>query len=384
MGNARMFDKINHVIAAEPFSLIRSFTQKAAEVKDCVYLTLGEPEFDTAPCIKESCGEALRQNMTHYSLNAGTLALREKIAAWELKKHGCRYEPSEIIVTAGATEALMVAIRGIVNPGDEVIIPAPAFGLYEALVRLSYGVPVRISTEKTGFQLTREALHAAITEKTKAIILTSPNNPTGVVYEQETLAMIRELALERDLFVICDDVYRQLTYEPCPAFSDYHDLKDRLLIVQSFSKPYAMTGWRVGYLMGDKRIMEKLTVLHAYTVVSVPTFVQHACLTALDTEPEEMVETYRRRRDYICGELAAMGLSVTRPKGAFYVFPSIEKFGMSSMDFCLKMLYEGKLAAVPGIAFGCDTHIRLSYCYADEQLREAMKRMRAFIVSLEA
>ena len=283
----------------------------------------------------------------------------------------------------GATEALFASFSTILNPGDEVIIPTPAFGLYEALVQLQGGVPVSLPTEHNHFQIVPEELKAAITDRTKAIILTSPNNPTGCVYTKGTLDAVHAILRDKPIFVLCDDVYRTLTYcEDYHSFAEYQDMRDRIIVVQSFSKPYAMTGWRLGYCMADAKLMDRIQVFHQYCVTSVPSFVQRACVTALETDTSDVVEIFRRRRDYVYQRLVDMGLDVEKPEGAFYMFVDIRKFGMDSNTFCTRMLKEGLVGVIPGIHFGTEGFMRLSYCYSDADLKEGLDRIEKFIKTL--
>ena len=256
--------------------------------------------------------------------------------------------------------------------------------LYQCIVGIAGGVFVPVDTAKTGFQLTEVQLRAAVTAKTKAIVLNSPNNPTGCVLNEESLAAVAQIAREFDLFVLCDEVYRQLSYAPeIPQFSTrYPDLKDRVLVIQSFSKPYAMTGWRVGYLLADGPVKRQLEKLHQYDVVSTVSFLQEACITALEQDPSPMRETYRRRRDFTLSRLSEMGLPVVRPEGAFYVFPDISEFGLDSGTFCRRMIQEAQVAAVPGFCFGAEGHIRLSYCCDDGVLAEGLARLGRFVDKL--
>ena len=241
-------------------------------------------------------------------------------------------------------------------------------------------VPLDISN--TGFQIDEAALQAAITPKTKAILLNSPNNPTGAVLNEASLAAVKKAVLGKPIFVIWDNVYNQLAYGHCPDLSLDPDLKEQLILCQSFSKPYAMTGWRVGYLTCADYVMERFLLLSAATITAVPTFIQDAAVTALKTDTSAMREIYRKRRDYVCGRLTAMGLEYPTPKGAFYVFPNISKFGMGSEEFCLRLIREGKVAAVPGACFGTEGYIRLSYCYSDEELKRGLDRLEIFVTEL--
>ncbi len=360
---------------------IRQFTNLAKAVPGCVMLTIGEPDFDTDQQIKAAALTALFENRTHYAPNQGVEALRQEIAAFEtLRGNPC--DENQILITAGATGALFTALVGILNPGDEVIIPTPAFPLYETIVTVAGGVPVPLDTKKDHFQLTKAALDGAMSPKTKAVILNSPNNPTGVIFDDASLAAVKNALLGKDIFLICDNVYQGLTREKCPDLTLDGDLRQQVLLCQSFSKPWAMTGWRVGYLAGPADVMEKLLLLNAAEVASIPTFLQDACVTALTVDNSEMVETYARRREFVCRRLGEMGLSFPEPKGAFYVFPDISRFGLSDVEFCRRMIQESKVAAVPGSCFGCPGHIRISYCCSDGDLELGMARLEGFIQSL--
>ena len=370
------------VLGVQP-SGIRVFTRMAAETPGCMALTLGEPDFDTAEPIKAAVTASLAAGDTHYPENNGRPFLRQAIAGFEAERHGLRYRPEEIIVTNGATEGIFAALFALLNPGDEVVIPTPAFCLYEYITQLCRGVPVKVETADRGFQLTEERMLAALSPRTKAVVLTSPNNPTGRVYARETLEMLHRLLKDRPVFVICDEVYRQLCYDgPCPAFSAYEDMRDRIIVVQSFSKPYAMTGWRLGYLMADSPVVEQVQKVHQYSVVSVTSFTQQACVEALAYDNSRELDTLRRRRDYVTDRLAAMGLPAERPEGAFYLFPSIAHLGLSSRDFCTRLIREGGLALTPGECFSAEGFVRISYCYGDQVLREGMDRLERFLARL--
>ena len=377
-----MVESMNAALLGCQPSGIRRFTALAKAEPGCLFLTIGEPDFSTPEPIKEATKTALDQNLTHYPPGAGELYLRERISRFEQEQNGVSYSPEEILVVDGATEGLYLALRGILNPGDEVIVPTPAFGLYEPLVALSSGVYVPMDTCADHFQITPQNLAQHITAKSKAILLNSPNNPTGAVYTPESLDAVYQVAKEKNLFVLCDDVYAQLVYGPYQSFSRYQDIREKIILIQSFSKPYAMTGWRLGYLCADRPVIEQLAKLHSYTVVSAVSFLQKGCAAALDYDPSPMIETYRRRRDYVYGRLVEMGMEVQKPQGAFYLFPSIQKYGMDSETFCLRMIQEAKLAAVPGSCFGADGYIRLSYCYADDELRQCLDRLERFLTTL--
>ena len=362
-------------------SMIRSFTNLARQTPGCAMLTIGEPDFETPDSIKEAAAAALWDNRTHYAPNQGTPELRTAIAEYETGR-GNPTDPSNVLITIGATHALYVAFLGILNPGDEVIVPTPGFGLYESIITLAGAKMVPLDLSKTGFQIDEAALRAAITEKTKAILLNSPNNPTGVILSKDSLAAVKRAVLGRPIFLICDNVYNQLAYAPCPDLTLDPELKEQTVLCQSFSKPYAMTGWRVGYVTAPGYVMEKLLLLSAATITAVPTFVQEAAIAALAADPGPMVDTYRRRRDYVCRRLREMGLSFPEPEGAFYVFPDISRFGIPSVELCTQMITEGKVATVPGICFGAEGYLRISYCYSDEELKTGLDRMEQFLRNL--
>ena len=376
-----MMIPLNSNLSTLKRSMIRVYTNLAREVPDCAMLTIGEPDFDTPEAIKAAAMLSLTENNTHYAPNQGTAALRSAIAEFETDR-GNPTKSDQILVTVGACQALFTALLGILNPGDEVIIPSPGFVLYETICTVAGAKAVMLDISETDFQIDPVRLKNAITEKTKAIILNSPNNPTGAVLSEDSLKAVKEAVLGKPIFVVCDNVYNQLVYGDCPDLSRDEALQDQMILCQSFSKPYAMTGWRIGYLKCPGYVMDRLLLLSAATITAVPTFLQDAAITALKTDPSAMREIYRRRRDYVCARLDAMGLTYPEPKGAFYVFPDVSKFGMGSEEFCTRMITEGKVAAVPGACFGSDKHIRISYCYSDEALEKGLDRMEQFIGSL--
>ena len=363
-------------------SAIRVYSNLARETEDCAMLTIGEPDFDTPEAIKLAAMTALQDNQTHYAPNQGTLALRKAIADFETAR-GNATTPDNVLVTIGACHALFTALFGILNPGEEVIVPTPGFGLYETIATIAGAKTVPLDVTKTNFQITREALEAVITPRTKAIVINSPCNPTGVVFHEESLANVKAAVLGKPIFIISDNVYNQLSYvNSCPDLSLDEDLKEQLILCQSFSKPYAMTGWRIGYLTCPAYVMDRLLLLSAAEITAVPTFLQEAAVTALQTDPVPMKAIYRRRRDYVCRRLRDMDLSFPDPEGAFYVFVDVSKFGLDSGTFCTRMIREGKVAAVPGACFGAEGYIRLSYCYSDEELQKGLDRMEAFLQTL--
>ena len=373
---------LNQNLNALKRSAIRVYSNMAREIPDCAMLTIGEPDFDTPESIKAAALAALNAGQTHYAPNQGTPALRKAVADYETAR-GNAVKPEQVLITVGATQALFTAFLGILNPGEEVIVPTPGFGLYETLITIAGAKMVPLDVTKTGFQITKEALNAAITPRTKAILINSPCNPTGVVFNEESLANVKEAVLGKPIFVISDNVYNRLTYiDRCPDLSTDPDLKEQLILCQSFSKPWAMTGWRIGYLTCPEYVMDRLLLLSAGTIAAVPTFLQEAAVTALRTDPAPMRDTYAKRREYVCCRLREMGLTFPEPEGAFYVFVDIRRFGLDSGTFCTRMIREGKVAAVPGSCFGAEGYIRLSYCYADAELKKGLDRMEAFIQTL--
>ena len=354
-------------------STIRVYTALAKSISDCVSLAIGEPDFDTPENIKAAALAALRENKTHYAPNQGTEGLRSAIA----EKEGV--SPSRVLVTVGACQALFTALFGILNPGEEIIVPAPGFVLYESIAAIAGAKVVKLDISRTDFQITKEALASAITPRTKAILLNSPNNPTGVILNQQSLDNVAQAILGKPIFLVLDEVYNKLAYGPCPSLWEDPRLEEQTILCQSFSKPWAMTGWRIGYLVCPDYVMDRLLLLSAANITAVPTFLQEAAVTALDTPVDAMVEVYRQRRDYVCSRLTKMGLTFPKPEGAFYVFPNIQKYGLTSGEFCTRMIKEAGLAAVPGSCFGVEGYIRLSYCYSDEELREGLNRLETFI-----
>ena len=357
-------------------SPIRVYSSLAKQTPGCINLTIGEPDFDTPEAIKAAAIAALADNRTHYAPNQGTLELRQAIADRE------GVTPEQVLVTVGASQAMFTALLGILNPGEEVIVPVPGFVLYESIAAIAGAIIVPLDLSKSGFQIDKAALQALITPKTKAIILNSPNNPTGVILNEESLAAVKEAVLGKDIFLICDHVYGSLCEKEVPDLTKDHQLQDQRILCQSFSKPWAMTGWRIGYLVCPEYVMERLLLLSAATIAAVPTFLQAAAVEALKTDPAPMAQSYARRRALVCRRLEAMGLDFPKPEGAFYVFPDIRKFGMTSEEFCTRMIRESGVAAVPGSCFGTEGYIRISCCCSEADLEEALNRMENFCKKL--
>lgn len=369
---------LNRNLSGLKRSSIRTFTNLANATPGCIKLTIGEPDAATPEAVKLAAKAALDADRTHYAPNQGNGDLRTAIAAAETAR-GNRVQPEQVLITQGATQALFTALLGILNPGEEVIVPTPAFPLYESIITVAGGRMVPMDLTKTGFQITPELLAAHMTPNTKAIVLNSPNNPTGTVLNEASLAAVKQAVLGKPVFLICDNVYQLLSDGDCPDLTLDEELKDQTILCQSFSKPWAMTGWRIGYLTCPEYVMDRFLLLSAAEIASVPTFVQDSALEALNTDVTQLRQCYSRRRAYMTGRLTQMGLTYPKPEGAFYVFPDISRFGLSSEEFCTRMIREAGLAAVPGSCFGAEGYIRLSCCNSDEELEEGLNRLESFI-----
>ncbi|MDT8898819.1 aminotransferase class I/II-fold pyridoxal phosphate-dependent enzyme [Thermanaerothrix sp. 4228-RoL] len=378
------------VVSLKP-SGIRRFFDIAATMKDVISLGIGEPDFDTPPSVIEAGIQALRNGQTHYTSNAGILELRQALAAHLERLYGVSYDPqTEIIITVGGSEALYLAATALLDPGDEVIIPTPCFVSYQAQVYLAGGVPIEIPCRmEDNFDVNPQAIEAAITPRTKAILIGFPNNPTGAVATRERLLEIARLAEKHDLIVISDEIYDRLVYggHQHVCFPSLPGMKGRSLLLGGFSKDYAMTGWRIGYACGPQHLMQGLLRVHQYTVMSAPTMSQIAALTALydrDEAVQMMVEEYDRRRRLIVSELNRMGLPTFEPKGAFYAFPKVSVTGLDDETFAQRLLQEEHVAVVPGSAFGAggEGFVRCSYATAYEKIEEALRRIERFLKRL--
>lgn len=369
---------------------IRKFFDLLGDRKDVISLTVGEPDFMTPYHIREAGIESLEKGRTFYTSNNGILELRHEICNYLNRRFGLAYEPkSEVIVTVGGSEAIDLAVRALIEPGDEAIIPVPSFVCYGPIVELAHGKPVFIETkEEDNFKLRPEALRAAITPKTKLLILPYPNNPTGAVMTKDELEEIAQILEGTNIMVLSDEIYGELTYgRRHTAFATVGNMWERTITVSGFSKAYAMTGWRLGYLCAPKELVTQMHKIHQYAIMCAPTTSQLAAIEALkhgDPDIEMMANEYNRRRKYILDGLRKMGIDTFEAEGAFYVFPRIGKFGLSSDDFCQKLLDEKGVAIVPGNAFGdCgEGYARISYAYSVEHITEALKRMNEFIQEL--
>ena len=362
---------------------IRRINALAAQHPGCIALALGEPEFDTPQEIRDEVTRALQRGETHYPPNNGTPFLRRSISEY-MSAQGFDYAPDNVIVTDGATEALHATLLAMLEPNDEVIIPTPAFGLYESIVRVNHAFPVFLDTARADFQIDEDALRDRVTPATKAIVICSPNNPTGCIFNAASLDAVARVAAETGIYVICDDVYNRLVYTGgYERFALRHpELREQTVVVDSFSKPWAMTGWRIGWLAADPSLAVQIAKAHQYMVSSAVSFEMPAAAIALSVDPAPMLETYRARRARVLAALEKMGLSVVEPAGAFYVFPSIKGTGLTSEQFCARAIEEAGVGLVPGSCFGSEGYVRLSYCVSDEDLDEGLRRLDRFVAGL--
>jgi aspartate/methionine/tyrosine aminotransferase len=378
-----MLNRINPQVRAFKQSGIRKFANEAKSIIGVINFTIGEPEFNTDERIKEAAILALRNNETHYPPNPGLEELRRAVALFERDHNKLDYIWEEVIITNGATEALAASLMTILDAGDEVIIPSPMYVSYGPMIEVCKAKLIPLNTSNYNFQIDPAALERLITLKTKAILITSPNNPTGTILDRRSIAAVSALAKKYDLFIISDDVYSQLVFtKEYEMLCHDESLRDRLIVTQSLSKPYAMTGWRVGYVLADLPIARAIALMHAYLVAGITTFNQIAALEALKTDSTWMCDSYHKRRNLAYEALMEMGLSCVKPEGAFYLFPEIREFNMSSEDFCIKAMREYKVAMVPGIYFGADHNIRISYAVSDEDLKEGLRRLKQMILDL--
>ncbi len=379
------------VVSLEP-SGIRKFFDIVSEMPDAISLGVGEPDFDTPWHVREEGIYSLQKGRTFYTSNSGLMPLREEICRYLKRRMHVEYHPErQVLVTVGGSEAIDLALRALLNPGDEVLIPQPSYVSYLPCTLLADGVPVVIELkEENQFKLTRQELLAAITPRTKVLVLPFPNNPTGAVMTREELLELTEVLQEKDIFVISDEIYSELAYNGThTTIASLPGMWERTLLINGFSKSYAMTGWRLGYAAGPEFLIEQMTKIHQYAIMCAPTNSQYAAVEALrngDRDIAEMREAYDQRRRYLLHRFRNMGLPCFEPHGAFYCFPNIQRFGMSSEEFASRFLQEEKVAVVPGTAFGrCgEGFIRVSYAYSLDNLREALDRMERFVKRLDA
>lgn len=387
-----MRDFVAKNVAELPPSGIRKFFDVVATMSNVVSLGVGEPDFKTPEHVRQAAIDLLEEGRTRYTANLGMPALREGIAHYLERRFHTVYNPmDQIMCTIGASEAIDVALRTILEPGDEVLVIEPCYVSYKPSIILQHGVPVVVTTKvENDFKLMPEELERAITPKTKAIILPYPNNPTGAIMEKEDLEKIAPIIMKHDLLVISDEIYAELTYggKDHVSVASIEGMYERTIVLNGFSKSFAMTGWRLGYAAGPKDLIKQMNKIHAYVVMSAPVMSQQAAIEALrddalcDEDVRVMREAYDQRRKYLIGEFNRLGLTCFEPKGAFYVFPSIQKTGLGSEEFCEKLLFEGGVAVVPGNAFGeCgEGFIRISYAYSMEELKACIQKIEDFLV----
>ena len=370
---------------------IRKFFDIVSEMPDAISLGVGEPDFETPWHIVDEGIYSLEKGKTYYTSNSGLMELRTEICKWYARKYDVHFDPAnECIITVGGSEGIDLALRALVNPGDEVIIPEPSYVSYVPCATLTGAVPVIIDLKnENSFKLTAAELEEKITDKSKVLILSFPNNPTGAIMTREDLEPIAELAIKHDLYVISDEIYSELTYteEPHCSIASLPGMEERTIVINGFSKAYAMTGWRLGYAMAPQAICKQMTKIHQFCIMCAPTTSQYAAIEAIregDKDIATMRKSYDERRRYLFKRLNDMDMPAFEPLGAFYIFPSIQKFGLSSDDFATKLLENQKLAVVPGTAFGNsgEGFIRISYAYSIDQLREALDRIEKFVSGL--
>lgn len=369
---------------------IRQFFNQLVDYPDAINLTIGQPDFPTPETVKRAGMEAIAANKTSYSHNAGLIELRQEVAAFFGDTYGLSYNSqTEIIITNGASEGLDSLLRTIIEEGDEVIIPAPCYTGYVPLIELNGGKAVLLDTSDTALVPDPERLEAAITNKTKAVLFNFPSNPTGVSLNKEETVALVEVLKKHEIFIISDEIYSENVFEGQHfSFACYDDIKDRTFLVHGLSKSHSMTGWRMGFLLGPQEYLQHVLKVHQYNTVCASLPSQHAAIEALRNNrfvPDEMNDAYKTRRDYVYGKLIEMGFDVVKPTGAFYIFPSIEKFGLTSFEFATRLLKEGGVAAVPGSAFTTygEGFLRISYAYAMPTLEQAMERMADWLKTVQ-
>ncbi len=390
MTNFNPEDFLNEHIAKMPPSGIRKFFDAANNMEGAISLGVGEPDFMTPWHIRDAGIYALERGKTHYTANAGLKELRDEICLYLKRRFRLDYTQGEVLVTVGGSEAVDIALRSLINRGDEVLIPEPSFVCYKPCAEMAGGVAVPIATKaENGFKLTKDDILSHITDKTKILILSYPNNPTGAIMTKEDLEKIVPVIKEHNIMVISDEIYAELTYEGHhTSIASLDGMKDRCIVINGFSKAYAMTGWRLGYACGNEKIIKIMTKVHQYAIMCAPTTSQFAAIEALkngDKSIETMAHEYNYRRKVIVDGFNKLGLTCFNPQGAFYIFPCIKSTGMSSDEFCKKLLEEEKLAIVPGTAFGeCgEGFLRVSYAYSIEQINEALIRVERFLEKIK-
>ncbi|PWU08432.1 MAG: aromatic amino acid aminotransferase [Verrucomicrobia bacterium] len=390
--NPPLSARLNTAVRDIPRSGIRDFFDIVSTMKDVISLGIGEPDFDTPWHVREATVFALERGVTHYTSNFGYLELRRALSRYAAKAFGIEYNPeNEVLITVGVSEALDLALRALINPGDEVLYHEPCYVSYRATILFAHGVPLAVETRpENGFRLTRAMLEAKATPRTKVLMLNFPNNPTGAVMSRQDLEEIAAFVRERDLIVITDEIYAELTYDaPHISIVSFPGMRERTIFLHGFSKAWAMTGFRLGYACGPAELIEAMMKIHQYTMLCASSLAQKAALEALarpETDVAEMVGEYRRRRNFVASAFNDMGLDCHRPLGAFYAFPSVARVGLNSREFSLKLLRDQKVAVVPGTAFGAcgEGFVRCAYATSMENLKEAVARIGKFVKTLKS
>ncbi|WP_221564719.1 aminotransferase A [Alkalihalobacillus sp. TS-13] len=382
---------INPRVKDIQISGIRQFFNRVSEFPEAISLTLGLPDFPTPEHVKEAGKTAIDENKTTYTHNAGSMDLRTAISQFVKEKYSLDYRAEdEVIATSGASEAIDISLRTMLVEGDEVILPGPVYPGYEPVIHLCGAKPVHVDTRDTGFKLTASLIEEHLTERTKCVVLPYPSNPTGVSLTRDEIEEIAELLKEKNIFVLSDEIYSELTYgESHQSIAGFDGMKEKTIVINGLSKSHSMTGWRIGYILGDAAITKHILKVHQYNVTCVSSITQAAAVEALTEGKDDagpMREIYKERLDYCYERLLKIGLETYEPTGAFYLFPSIKQFGMKSWDFAAKLLEEEKLAVVPGVAFSDygDNYIRISYAYHKDQLKDGLDRLERFVSKLKS
>ena len=365
---------------------IRQFSNRMKHIDDCVNLTIGQPDFPMPDVVKEAYISAIREDKTSYSHNKGLPETRQAISNYFKNKYGFVYSEEEIIITNGASEALDTSLRSIIEPGDEILIPGPVYAGYIPLIETLGGIPIYMDTTQSEFKVTPELINKHITEKTKAILLNYPTNPTGVILERSEVKAIVDTLVDKNLFIISDEIYAENTFKGAhTSFAEFEEIRDQLLLIGGLSKSHSATGIRIGFLIGPEYLIEKLTFMHAYNCICANVPAQIACIAALNEgleAPQYMNDAYIKRRDYLKNKLESLGFELTaQPEGAFYIFPSIKKFTENDFDFCVDVLEQAHVAMVPGSSFTDmgKGYIRISYAYEMDMLKEGMRRLENYL-----
>lgn len=384
------YSKLNPIVVNMPPSGIRRFFDLAATREGVVSLGVGEPDFPTPLAVRQEAIKVIEECKLKYTSNQGLVELRQEICNYVKRRFDLDYTVDNCLLTIGGSEAVDIAFRTILQPGDEVIVLTPGYVSYEPCVRMAHGTPICVELrEEDGFRLTKERLAAAISPKTKAILMNFPGNPTGGVMTKEDYAQIVPLIKEHDLYVVSDEIYAELTYEGEHAsIASFDEIKEKVILINGFSKGFSMTGWRLGYILADQKMITLLNKVHQYAIMCAPTISQYAAIVALtkcDEEVIKMRDSFKERRDFLVKSLNEIGLKTAYPKGAFYVFPNITCSGLTSEEFCERLLEEQNVACVPGTAFGKEGEgfIRISYAYSLEQIKKAVERIGAFLQNIE-